>query len=427
MINRKIAPPVNSVSIPDFLMPEKYILSNGANVWYYNAPVSDISRISVIFHAGTIYETNKLQAFFAYQLLKQGSIQKSSQQVAEWLDFYGSYTEMEVMKDFCCFTIYNLNKYAKEILQMVAELIESPGFYETDFEVYRKKQKQRFLVNMEKVSGMARNQFPSLLFGKDHTYGGETNYADYDAIQLNDIKQFYNDAIKEKPFTVLVSGAVNNHLVEVIDNTLGKIKISALLKEISSDVFNVPNYKPQKSYLPKKEALQNAILIGTPLFNRKHPDYFPLMVANTLLGGYFGSRLMSNIREDKGYTYGIGSALATYKHHGYFIISTEVGSDVCADALKEIYIEIEKLCNRKVPEKELNVVKSYMLGDLLRDMDGPFALADRFKNMYINNLPDTYYPNFAEAIKNVNPDEILRVSQRYLSVENLSELVAGKR
>lgn len=226
---------------------------------------------------------------------------------------------------------------------------------------------------------------------------------------------------------MLVSGAVNNHLVEVIDNTLGKIKISALLKEISSDVFNVPNYKPQKSYLPKKEALQNAILIGTPLFNRKHPDYFPLMVANTLLGGYFGSRLMSNIREDKGYTYGIGSALATYKHHGYFIISTEVGSDVCADALKEIYIEIEKLCNRKVPEKELNVVKSYMLGDLLRDMDGPFALADRFKNMYINNLPDTYYPNFAEAIKNVNPDEILRVSQRYLSVENLSELVAGKR
>lgn len=426
MINRKIAPPVYPVSVSGFLMPEKHMLSNGANVWYYNAPVSDISRVSIIFSAGTIYQTKRLQAYFTYQLLKQGSIRKSSQQVAEWLDFYGSYTEMEVMKDFCCFTIYNLNKYAQEILQMVAELIESPGFYETDFEVYRKKQKQRFLVNMEKVSGVARNQFPSLLFGKNHPYGGETHETDYDAIQLNDIIQFYHDAIKEKPFTVLVSGAVNHHLIEVIDNTLGKIKISALLKEIPSEVFNVPDYKPQKSYLPKKDVLQNAILIGYPLFNRKHPDYFPLMVANTLLGGYFGSRLMSNIREDKGYTYGIGSALATYKHHGYFIISTEVGADVCADALKEIYVEIEKLCSHKVPEKELNVVKSYMLGDLLRDMDGPFALSDRFKNMYINNLPESYYPNFAETIKNVNPDEILRVSQRYLSVENLTELVVGK-
>jgi predicted Zn-dependent peptidase len=144
------------------------------------------------------------------------------------------------------------------------------------------------------------------------------------------------------------------------------------------------------------------------------------------LGGYFGSRLMSNIREDKGYTYGIGSAVAAYKNNGYFIISTEVGADVCASALKEIYLEIEKLCNDKVSEQELQTVKSFMLGDLLRDMDGPFALADRYKNMYLNILPDNYYPNFADAIKNISANEILSISQRYLAVNNLTELVVGK-
>jgi len=426
MINRKEAPVIQPIDVSSFLMPESFTLSNGAVCKFYDAPVSDISRISILFDAGSIYETKKLQAFFSYQLLKQGSESKSSQKIAELLDFYGSYTEMEVMKDYTCFTIYTLNKYANEILQVIAELITSPGFHESDFSVYQNKQKQRFTVNMEKVSGMARNKFPSLLFGENHPYGGEILLNNYNELTLEDCKEFYKSNISNMPFTVIVAGSVNKNLIQVIDNSLGKIKISKALNILPKATFDTTNYQAKKHQLNKNDAIQNAILIGTPLFNRKHQDYYALMITSTLLGGYFGSRLMSNIREDKGYTYGIGSAVAAYKNNGYFIISTEVGADVSSLALIEIYKEIEKLCNDNVSESELQTVKSFMLGDLLRDMDGPFALADRSKNMHLNDLPDTYYPDFANAIKNITVNEILSVSQRYLAVNNLTELVVGK-
>ena len=147
---------------------------------------------------------------------------------------------------------------------------------------------------------------------------------------------------------------------------------------------------------------------------------------NTILGGYFGSRLMANIREDKGYTYGIGSGLASFVNGGYFAVSTEVGADVTKQTLEEIYKEIAILRKDLVSSNELETVRNYILGHFLRSVDGPFSLADKFKGIWEFGLDYSYFDNYFAAVKTVTPKELRDLANKYLKEEDLIECVVGK-
>jgi zinc protease len=134
---------------------------------------------------------------------------------------------------------------------------------------------------------------------------------------------------------------------------------------------------------------------------------------------------MTNIREEKGYTYGIGSAIASLHHSGYFFITTEVGTDVTEEALREIYLEIEKLRQDKVSETELSLVVNYMMGSFLRSVDGAFSLADNLKGLLEYGLDFNYFDRYVDIIKTIRPEEIRDLAQKYLSGESLNQLTVG--
>ena len=166
--------------------------------------------------------------------------------------------------------------------------------------------------------------------------------------------------------------------------------------------------------------------MGKILFNKTHPDFMGLTVLNTVFGGYFGSRLMMNIREDKGFTYGIGSGLVSLHNSGFFFITSEVGADVSKDAINEIYKELRKLTEEKIPEDELNLVRNYMLGSFMRSIDGPFALAEKYKSVLEYNLDFDYYLKFIETIKNITSNDLLNLAQKYFTEDSMIELLVGK-
>ena len=180
-------------------------------------------------------------------------------------------------------------------------------------------------------------------------------------------------------------------------------------------------------YIERDNAIQSAIRIGRPMFNKTHPDYAGMQVLNTILGGYFGSRLMKNIREDKGFTYGIGSAAVSLLNEGYFFIASEVGAEVCEEALVEVYKEMEILCREPVPDEELQMVKNYMLGSFLKSIDGAFNLADRWKGIMFYNLGYDYYNRFINTVSAISSAEVMMLAQKYLSREDMCELVVGKK
>jgi len=217
---------------------------------------------------------------------------------------------------------------------------------------------------------------------------------------------------------------VTDVTLKLIEKHFAGMKPEGKREKTSAEKINI---RSGIHYIEKKDALQSAIRLGKILFTKNHPDYPAMLVLNTVFGGYFGSRLMANIREDKGYTYGIGSAMVSFSHAGYFTISTEVGADVTKDAVKEIYFELNKIQTEKISESELALVRNYMLGTFLRSIDGPFALADRFKGIYFSGLDYDYYERYVETIRTVSSEKLMELANSYWKKEEMIELVVGKK
>jgi predicted Zn-dependent peptidase len=179
--------------------------------------------------------------------------------------------------------------------------------------------------------------------------------------------------------------------------------------------------------IDKPDAIQSAIRMGARSITRSHADFPGLQVLNCVLGGYFGSRLMANIREDKGYTYGIGSAVVALKDAGYLFIATEVGTEVCSSALEEIEKEINLLQTEPVEEEELNLVRNYMLGSMLGSLENAFSHADKFKNVYFSGLSYAYYENYINTVKNITAEELKKMANTYLQTADFTKVIVGKK
>jgi zinc protease len=161
------------------------------------------------------------------------------------------------------------------------------------------------------------------------------------------------------------------------------------------------------------------------MFSRSHADFAGMKVLNAILGGYFGSRLMNNLREDKGYTYGIGSSVVPLRKGGYFVISGEVGAGVTKEALSEIKFELNRLCAEQVGESELSLVRSYLTGEMLRAVDGPFAQADLYRELIEDGLEISHFEELIDTIRHINAQQLQDLAIRYLSPDDLFTLVVG--
>lgn len=401
-------------------------LHNGIKVYTVDAGSQELTKIEFLFKAGMYYQTQPLLASAANNLLETGTTRYTANQLSDNIDFLGSFFECAVEQDYASLALFSLNKYLDKSLSYVEDIIKNPTFPKDEFDIYLSNKKQKHLVNSEKVSIIARRRYAELIFGEQHPYGRDVKAKDFEQLSIERVKAFYQQFYHYKNCAIIASGKLPSNLIEILNTYFGQDNWGHA-QEIIEPSISIHTTQQQKHFIEKKDAIQSAIRIGRLLFNKTHPDYFKFQVLNTILGGYFGSRLMANIREDKGYTYGIGSGLASLGQAGYFYISTEVGADVTKEALKEIYFEIKKLRNELVSDEELETVRNYILGQFLRSVDGPYALADKFKAVWEFGLDYKYFDDYLKAVKSVTPQEIKQLANTYLKEEDLIELVVGKK
>ncbi|QNN44919.1 M16 family metallopeptidase [Pedobacter roseus] len=423
MLNREQAPDFKQVSTINFIHPEKKALDNGVPVFTIYSGEQDLVRIEFIFENVNWKLEKPLQAIAVSALINNGTNKLTSKEIAEQIDFYGAFFQTEYVQDQSSVTLYTLNKHLKSVLPIVKDVLSESQFPQQELDIYIQNQKQKLQVNLKKNDILARKEFAHALFG-DTAYGVNIQAEHYDALKREDLIEYFKAAYAPNNCTIIVSGKFDEASFNLLNDAFGKDWEKS---NVVKNSFDFAATAKQTIYTEKPEALQSAIRIGQLAINRKHEDFSGLQILNTVLGGYFGSRLMNNIREDKGYTYGIGSGISSLQQAGYLFISTEVGADVCAAALTEIYKEIDILKNELIGEEELNLVRNYMLGSMLGSLENVFSHADKFKNIYFSGLDYDYYTRYIEKVKTITAEELLALANKYLIKENFTEVVIGKK
>ncbi|MCK4464295.1 MAG: insulinase family protein [Bacteroidales bacterium] len=424
-LNRKITPEYHQIKEIPIIRAEKHHLSNNVPLYTINAGSLDIIKIEFIFKAGSWFEPIPLVSSATNAMLNEGTTNRTSEQISETFDYYGAFFHLNVDKDTASIVLFTLKKYLSETLTVIEDIIKNSIFPEKEFEVYINKLKQHFIIEKNKVKTLARDKFLESLFGKDHPYGSEISLENFDQVTTDQLIDFYKKFYYAKNCQIIVAGKIDSNLINIFEKYFGENDWKG-----NGSFFDrpIPVTSPKQGeyYVKKDKAVQSAIRIGKVLFNKLHPDYPGMLVLNTILGGYFGSRLMKNIREEKGYTYGISSLIISLHHSGYLTIVSEVGADVYKKAIREIYKEIKILREKPVPYDELTLVKNYLLGELLRMFDGPFALADSFRSILEYELNYDFYMKTIETIKNISPEEIITLARKYLHEGSFTQVVAGK-
>lgn len=424
MLDRKIIPTIEEAVHFDLQLKncDRFALDNKVPVYAMNAGAQDVVMVEWVFDAGNWYDKQHMVAATTNFLIKNGTTSKTAYQINDFFEFHGAYLNRSCYNETASITLHCLSKHLETLLPVVREIIETSIFPEEELAIYIQNQKQRLSVNLQKCDFIANRLIDEYLFGINHPYGTYSNAEDYDALTTDAIKAFYKQYYLNGSCKIFVAGKMPTGYESMLNKAFGTLPLHADTPVVVEHPI-VTAAQKKVEIINDENGVQGAIRMARPFPNRHHPDFQKAHVLNTLFGGFFGSRLMSNIREDKGYTYGIHSYFQNHVHASAWMISTEAGRDVCAATITEVLNEMELLRNELVDMEELNLVRNYMIGSLLGDLDGPFQLIGRWKNYVLNGLDENYFYKSIETIKSVTPQELQRLANTYLQPDDFYELV----
>lgn len=424
MLNRTETPIIkDAVEFDLKLKPHGFFtLSNGVPVYTIDAGAQEVLQVELVFYAGNWFEKQKNVAAATNFMLKNGTATRTAFQLNEDFEYYGAYCNRACYNETAVISLSTLSKQLPFLLPVIKEMITDSIFPEDELAIYKQNSKQRLSVNLKKSDFVAARLSDAYVYGEAHPYGRYTNIEDIDALDSAMLKQYFQHYYVNGECVIFVSGKPPLNLEQQLNEAFGGLSLRK--PTFSVDPIAVAPAAERKYRVQNDpDGVQGSIRILRPFPNRHHPDFMKVMVLNTLFGGFFGSRLMSNIREEKGYTYGIHSYVQNHLQQSAWLISTEAGKDVCEATIEEVYKEMQRLREELVDEEELLLVRNYLMGTILGDLDGPFQIMGRWKNLVLNNLSQDYFYESINTIKNISAVELQELAKKYLVPEEFYELV----
>ena len=418
--DRKIGPtiqPLTEIKLPEVSF---YSLTNGIPVYEVNTGTQDAFKVEILTIGGRLLEDKQLVSRATSVLLRDATLDYSQKELAEKLDFYGATLGTKHSMDVTSLTLFALGKYSDALIPVLASIYLRPKFNESELNKYVQRNINNLQIQLTKNDVLAYREFTSYIFGAEHIYGYNSTREAFMNLNIEDLTFHYNTYYGLHNTVIILSGKINEGLRNLIDRELGQFKKESLLKGYSlcQEPIQRKEYK-----IKGKNNIQDSIIIGRRLFDKEHIDYPNMVVANTLLGGYFGSRLMKVIREKKGYTYNISSILDMMKYDGFTYITTDVDPENTQETISEIYNQIDIIQQMPISDGELQMVKNYILGNILNMLDGPFKISSWVKSLIVNDLSLLRGHEIINEIKHCSVNDIKSIMQKYYQKENLSELI----
>lgn len=424
MPDRSQSPIIHNIGQLVLPLPELVHLDNGIPVYVTNMGTQDVIRLEIVYRSGRPYEQKRLASRATASMLKEGTFQHDAAAIAETLDFFGASFNQPFNLDTGNMVLYSLSRHFESVLPLFTEMLERPVFPENELQSFVKRNQKALKTDLAKTDVVAYRTVTEKVFGEEHPYGYNSTLATYEALERKDLLEHFECCYGIDNCMVFISGRITDAVIKALNKNIGQLERTGKPTACSMKVK-----APGKGscYIPHPNSVQTAIRIGRRLFSRHHPDYAGFFVLNTILGGYFGSRLMTNIREDKGYTYNIYSSLDVMRHDGAFYIGTEVGNEFVGDTLKQIRLEMESLVEKPVADQELTMVRNYLMGNFLSMLDGPFNVSELVRTLVDDELPFTFFSDLVENVNSINAETLQRLAAAYLQPDDQWEVIVGTR
>jgi zinc protease len=421
-LNRKTPPPIHEVTTMTLPTPSVSKLDNGIPVYETRLGTQEVMKLEIVFMAGRPQEHKRIVSRATARQLREGTKSFTSAELAEQVDFYAGTLQSPSNLDTGGLVMYCMTKHFPKLIPLFAEMILEPVFPEKELTTFIENNIQNLAVELTKNDVLAYRKITELIYGADHPYGYNSIPELYRALTPDDLKQHYKECYTSDNCMIFISGKTDASILALLNQYLGQHKTKALKKK---GPLSIETILPQKAKVHNPDTLQSSLRIGRRIGARQNPDFNGLFVLNTILGGYFGSRLMMNLREDKGYTYGIYSSIDMMHYDGYFYIASDVGNGFVEKTKKEIYKELAILQKDLVGAEELKMVQNYLLGNMLNMVDGPFPVSDVVKSFTTEGVPFSHFYNLIDTIRHITPEQLRDLAQKYFRKEDMFEVVAG--
>ncbi|MFK8162100.1 MAG: M16 family metallopeptidase [Lewinella sp.] len=420
----KQAPPkVRLPKIPTLQPARRWTLANGLPVVAIGGVDAPVLRVEMIWDAGRPFEGKRLQAGATADMMMEGTTKRPAADLEAYFEQFGTSLAQPDLMDTGNLSLSTILRHAPKILPVMAEVIAEPAFTEASFARFQKRRRQRLREGMSDNDTLAFRLITESIFGSTNPYGYNGYSADYDRLTLDDVKTYHRSHFHAGNATLFVAGQITAEVENLLETTFGQLPVG---NKPTAPTLSPKKARPEVLQVLRPRAQQTMIRRGRRGINIQGKDYGGLVVLDTIFGGYFSSRLMRNIREEKGFTYGIESDIDTYRFDGSFGVQADVANENLADVRREIDIEIDKLLQHPVPGSELDMVRAYLAGSLSMELDGPFGHGFRHRSALIKGYdPVRLLAQLDEAVRNITAAELQDLAQQYLSPGDDWEVILG--
>jgi predicted Zn-dependent peptidase len=417
-------PEIKPVAELKITEPEVHRLDNGIEVFSFSGSTNEVVKLDMVFDAGRWMEKYPLSASATAALMKSGTDKDSAFELEGQIDFLGSTIKASAGYNGFTLSLYCMTRHLESSLKIFARILHQGMFPESEIELYKINRQARLKVNLLKNDYVGDMIFKEMLFGPDHPYGYTTTANFIEALNREKIVSYYRDQLRMDNCFIGLAGNFKQGDLDLLNRYLGQAEawpVHASPERALQHTAKASANMQRTEYL--KDSVQASIFIGGLSLGKKHEDYFALSLLNLIYGGYFGSRLMKNIREEKGLTYGIYSYIQQYKHAAAFIINTETALEYVDQCLHEIYAEMERLRQQPIDDKELSKARNYIMGRLLDQVDGPFKSADTFQGLKSHGIPLSFLSETVSALGQLDADTLMHTAQKYFRREAMYEVI----
>ena len=417
MVDRTVAPPFAKAT--HFFLPnvQPLRLSNGLSMFFIPGVQQEVIKIELLFEAGRWFEPKPGVAHFASQMLEKGTSSKNALQLAEAFESLGAHMEIVAGLDNVEISLFALARNWPEAFRILVEMVQQPSFDEEELAIMKNIFLENLKVNLAKNSFVASQVIRRNIFGT-HPYGISVAEQDVAQIDAEQLRSYHKQRLSPSAVFVTAPASVS------VDQLAASLSVFAHGNGQDQSAMPV---KPgnREETINKEESVQSSLRLGMRMVRKSHPDFPHMLLLNHILGGYFGSRLMKNIREEKGLTYGIHSSINSLQRDGFFMIGADVNKENKDLAFQEINREMFRLREEEIGEEELAIAANHFLGALQLEVANPFSVTEKVKNIHLNQLPSDYYQIIFDKVSTATPQQLTAIATTHFAAENLYKVSVG--